>query len=251
MKTPAIIATATIAGSIAFAAGQQSGGKQSPPMPSGAQAHSMQEEMPQARMERLIEGCAPPSLANWLSPEPIEVPCSSQFATMLTASNATTGSIDIDGDGKIEYCQVTAISRDIVVGGTPNPGGISIRFNRWLTSTGVIEIVDVPIVPNDFASRLSETRFSGCTNVTVYIVNGVDSFGSQIAGWRDMDNDGDLDYIIFVRGETANTSTYGQFWFENTGYEKPAPTIAADLNGDGQVNGADLGLLLVAWGPNP
>jgi hypothetical protein len=41
------------------------------------------------------------------------------------------------------------------------------------------------------------------------------------------------------------------FWFENIGYEASQPPLAADLNGDGQVNGADLGLLLVAWGPNP
>lgn len=38
------------------------------------------------------------------------------------------------------------------------------------------------------------------------------------------------------------------FWLENTG--QPAkPRAAADLNGDGNVDGADLGMLLYAWGP--
>jgi hypothetical protein len=31
----------------------------------------------------------------------------------------------------------------------------------------------------------------------------------------------------------------------------PAPTCAADLTGDGQVNGADLGLLIGAWELTP
>jgi hypothetical protein len=38
-----------------------------------------------------------------------------------------------------------------------------------------------------------------------------------------------------------------QAWFENIGYEKPPPPLAADLNQDGDVNGIDLGLLLAAW----
>jgi hypothetical protein len=39
------------------------------------------------------------------------------------------------------------------------------------------------------------------------------------------------------------------FWLENTGFHH-ARAVPADLNHDGKVNGADLGLLLVAWGPN-
>lgn len=64
MKTPAIIASLTVASAIAFAAGQQSSGKRSSAMPSGAQAHSVQEEMPQARMAQAATGCPPPIAAD-------------------------------------------------------------------------------------------------------------------------------------------------------------------------------------------
>jgi len=72
-------------------------------------------------------------------------------------------------------------------------------------------------------------------------------------GWRDIDVDGDLDLIAEAALEYQGVSGYFglDIWFENTGYEKPAPPIAADLNRDGKVDGADLGMLLVAWGPNP
>jgi len=52
MKSPAIIASLTVVGSIAYAAGSQGvAGKHPPMMPSGSTAHSMQEAMPQERMQ--------------------------------------------------------------------------------------------------------------------------------------------------------------------------------------------------------
>ena len=60
-----------------------------------------------------------------------------------------------------------------------------------------------------------------------------------------MDGDGDLDYLVVL----SLSSGRRQVWFENTGFEKPAPPVAADLNRDGRVDGADLGMLLIAWGP--
>jgi hypothetical protein len=64
-----------------------------------------------------------------------------------------------------------------------------------------------------------------------------------------MDGDGDLDYLIILYVESASSNALQQVWFENIGFEKPAPPIAADINGDGRVDGADLGMLLIAWGP--
>lgn len=34
-------------------------------------------------------------------------------------------------------------------------------------------------------------------------------------------------------------------------WNTPGTSVGADLNGDGVVDGADLGLLLLAWGPCP
>jgi hypothetical protein len=55
---------------------------------------------------------------------------------------------------------------------------------------------------------------------------------------RDMDSDGDMDLVV---------SADINFWLENTGFQHTNP-IAADLNRDGRVDGADLGRLLVSWG---
>jgi hypothetical protein len=54
--------------------------------------------------------------------------------------------------------------------------------------------------------------------------------------------------VLYLNGYLPNGTR--QIWFENIGYEKPIPPLAADLNGDGWVNGLDLGLLLGAWGTN-
>ena len=56
-----------------------------------------------------------------------------------------------------------------------------------------------------------------------------------------MDKDGDLD-LIFV-DELDDSMIVMSNGGNNT------PVIPGDLNGDGLVNGADLGLMLVAWGP--
>lgn len=73
------------------------------------------------------------------------------------------------------------------------------------------------------------------------------------AGWADADRDGDKDLVLqfFADYGDGSSSLEGQIWFENIGHEKPAPPVAADINRDGQVNGADLGILLTAWGPDP
>jgi hypothetical protein len=113
------------------------------------------------------------------------------------------------------------------------------------------------------------------------------SIGAFMEGWLDCDGDGDLDIVLSFasRRDYANSGNgyfncypyideygfpqehcdYGWIcsgrgseigfrvtgWLENTGFEKPTSPIVADLNRDGKVDGADLGMLLVAWGPNP
>jgi hypothetical protein len=45
----------------------------------------------------------------------------------------------------------------------------------------------------------------------------------------------------------TNEGPQVSFWLENTGFQHSNP-IAADLNRDGRVDGADLSLVLYAWG---
>jgi hypothetical protein len=267
MKTAAIISTATIAGSIAFAAGQQTGTKQPPVMPSGSQMHTMQEGMPQARMAQMGGGCAPePWFATTLHP------ISGEGCGVL--DHLPLQNVDVNGDGTNDLCYPRGLFSDF--GGTL--GVVA------TTETGAIESRST----TDF---LQVTRFEQSPSGLVFTTNGVlPDLSAALAakipevgnwnpaecsgyhyyitfeplGWLDCDSDGDLDLIVnwnLWRREydpslpcmpVVGAAISGQYaWLENIGYEKPAPPLAADLNQDGQVDGADLGLLLVAWGPNP
>jgi hypothetical protein len=196
--------------------------------------------------------CSDVGVVPWLSPDPREVPCGdpSNPLAYLTASPGPHPG-DINGDGQMEYGRLGENSRDVLVGGNPVAQGLSMYFTRIASETSRVEVVEVQIVPVDIAARLSKTRFGGFPNISVYLTNSVDVLNSQLAGWRDMDGDGDLDYIVWVYAYNSTSGTNGQIWFENVGYEKPAPPLAADINRDGRVDGADLGMLLIAWGPTP
>jgi len=63
-----------------------------------------------------------------------------------------------------------------------------------------------------------------------------------VIGLRDCDNDGDLDLVI--RGEAGAGNPFMFMYFENTGFQHTAP-LEGDLNHDGQVDNADVGVLLL------
>lgn len=242
MKTPAIIASLTVAGSIAFAAGQQSGGKQSPAMPSGAQAHSMQEEMPEARMAQSSGGqsgnCEPP-FESWFSPVLREISYDCR-----PFSRAPFGCADVNGDDIADYfVSEGAGDMGIVTAGQPQRIYPNWLLHSRLDGVGSASFhTHVSVFPNtDAPGIVLKSMFPSLQSAT-----------SRNRGWRDCDGDGDLDLVVdidlYFFGDTQQLIP---FWFENIGYEKPVPPIAADINGDGRVDGADLGLLLVAWGPTP
>ena len=87
-------------------------------------------------------------------------------------------------------------------------------------------------------------------------------------GWIDCDDDRAMDLVCQVTVWKQERSWSSSFcgpnyycwdfvnveatypvWFKNTGFLDPHP-VASDLNHDGGVDGADLGLLLASWGPN-
>ena len=113
------------------------------------------------------------------------------------------------------------------------------------------DLVQILGFNQEISARLLEAN-PGLTYAAIDYFSSASLANDRTSGWRDCDEDGDLDLVVTVRLLFGSGSyEYRPMWFENIGYEKPAQPVAADLNGDGQVNGADLGLLLVAWGPNP
>jgi hypothetical protein len=255
MKTPAIIASLTVVGSIAYAAGSQgTAGKQPPVMPSGTQAHSMQEEMPQTRMQQ-SPGCPSHTVEYWFSPIPHLIGCTTGISPVVL-TNGTTAA-DVNGDGQAEYFTFRPIVVASVLNGSPLDGG-----NPNSAQNSYVSVSRLERIGNEFQAR--ETRVpifdasigAWCLEnlpqpapptrmVAIYFVESGNLPG--VSGWRDMDGDGDLDFVCRVTDEATWNA---QIWLENIGYEKPAPAVAADLNRDGKVDGADMGLLLYAWGPN-
>jgi hypothetical protein len=254
MKTPAIIASLTIVGSIAYAAGQGVAGKQSPAMPRGTRAHSMQQEMP--AMAGIAKGaeadCPPGDPLGWLSQVPQIIQCATNANSFLVAVNGSA--VDVNGDGVLEYYgRVPFDGTDIVINGIPSQATQSLWFNRIDHSTQLPTAIrdSLEVVPPSLGQWVLAT-FPAATSASVSLADVVDwNFGTNISGWRDMDGDGDLDYLARLYVAEGASSFTMQIWFENIGFEKPAPPVAADLNRDGRVDGADLGMLLVAWGPNP
>lgn len=67
-------------------------------------------------------------------------------------------------------------------------------------------------------------------------------------GWRDMDSDGDLDFIVYLSWSyPEGTSDSRLVWAENTGYPASPKHNPYDLDQDGHVNTADLSLLLMEF----
>jgi hypothetical protein len=248
MKTPAIIASLTVAGSIAFAAGQQSGGRQSPPMPSGAQAHSMQEEMSEARMAQLT-GCQTDP-ATWFNPIPKRIRlCVGSNTIGNTVGRIPINAADVNADGILEFFDILD-GQDVQIRSNETPPTTKPLLLQSVTVNTETEtvvyrnsVIDVGASTGEFVYQ-ALTAIGWNTATKIYL---------SPAGWRDVDHDGDLDLVCSAYWySSAVIGTWStDFWFENIGYEASQPPLAADLNGDGQVNGADLGLLLVAWGPNP
>jgi hypothetical protein len=145
---------------------------------------------------------------------------------------------DVNGDGRPEVLRVG--NAMIVQGGSPDQGA-ALVLQEVRSEGGSTSVIQSTILRGSVVAQPVLERFPGCWTVSAYLFECL----------RDMDEDGDLDVVVFCTARNRDESIRGtmSFWIENTGYEKPAPPIAADINGDGRVDGADLGMLLVAWGP--
>lgn len=67
--------------------------------------------------------------------------------------------------------------------------------------------------------------------------------------WRDMDRDGDIDLVLFFYASAApgGLGFSETVWIENTGLPAAPPPNPYDLDQDGNVNTADLSLLLLEF----
>ena len=154
---------------------------------------------------------------------------------------------DLDGDGDVDVTTVNSFANAGQVFRNDGLGGLA---NGVTYSTDPFPLAsDLGDLDGDGDMDWITSSYSG--DWFLFVNDGAgnfslrESFPAPIAASCslpvDMDNDGDLD-LIFV--DELDDS---MIVMSNGGNNTPDPP--GDLNGDGFVNGADLGLMLVAWGP--
>lgn len=228
MKTPAIVAALTVAGSLAFAAGERD--TPQPRLPTG-KAPDLADRPPVAA----ADSCQPSSSEGWFSPvfRPI---ASAPGCPVVNYTSQTFNAADVNGDGTDEYFAFPT-NGEIVSNYEPSTGCL-VTNSRMTEVAGEVEESYVCILSASTVGASFIQRYGEYKSVTL-----------SPQGWRDMDADGDLDLVAFTVIPTPDQpSLFFAGWFENIGYEKPTPPLAADLNEDGNVDGVDLGMLLASWG---
>jgi hypothetical protein len=213
----------------------------------------MMKEMP---AERLARGDCPPVLtASWFAPTPRLLECNTPNG--LSLATIKGNAVDINGDGSLDFWMAARNTVLAVWNGQPYSATEDGPASGFLTISQVNQVGDSYQVQQLTLSIFTATIGEWCLAnlptpggpnraVRLHLYENGQAENIAWSGWRDIDGDGDLDFVCRA---TDDWTWNAQIWFENIGYEKPAPPIAADINGDGRVDGADLGMLLIAWGP--
>jgi hypothetical protein len=288
MKIAAIVATATIAGSIAYAAGSQGVvGKQSPVMPSEPEmtthevAGGTAESLP-AQSSPLTTGAydaCGETVINIVSGVPrFFAPfCNGASSLNYLPPVLPLSPADVNSDGAPEIYGVGEPGTIAVCGATTQTWA----GDSLITRTSVVQTSDGASHRFESVAKVSEETLKVLVPLTLQwatqecgvnrceIAFGLKWLRISPKGWLDCDNDGDLDMVCTAQGFqvqrngedylswegtfwicaqiVTNEGPKVSFWLENTGFQHTNP-IAADLNRDGRVDGADLSLVLYAWG---
>ncbi len=256
MNTLAVASSIALTGSLLTAATWRDSGV--PPI-AGERAGQAERRIAARpdRSARIGGGCGGGQEAAWFAPNPRDIQCaanpsgSNNLGYLQCEVNAAC---DINGDGVGDFHELSPSNRDIIVSGVQQTCEGYVLLDRvdsdasGITSRGFT--LNVRVYGPELAAWVYQ-QYPAVADATVYLRNNTGT--KEICGWRDMDGDGDRDFCVFVSIRLTNDGYWRQrqVWFENVGYEKPVPPRAADIYRDGRVDGADLGLVLVSWGPNP
>jgi hypothetical protein len=209
-----------------------------------------------ARPSPTQSDCPARVTSQWFSTVPREIGCTPTppFASELFYVQADQASpCDIDGDGTSDFWSFqAAASFDVIISGNDQPVPTEQIVLSLLSAVGP-EVNARSEATQVFGGSLLQwirMNYPSVADATVYLRTN-DGQSRQIAGWRDMDGDKDLDYIVsvsvYVGPAGQSPEVRRQVWFENTGFEANRKGAAADLNRDGVVNGEDLCIVLAAW----
>lgn len=265
MKTPAIVSTLTVVGSLAFAAGREGGrlGAQEVPQPEGALASADGNELPQALS---TDQCAIGEPLNWFTKAYRLPSCFTQRWSQASLLQRGHVVADIDRDGKDDHLLPMHFRDD-------GNGCVPTHTDQWQWGGGVVNCAlgsEYPFLWKPVTSNVGGTvtltlqpalTLQSVTHALVFgdLEDGTYDYSYSVNSLKlmdlfDVDADGDLDLIIHMAIYAYPNEAQppvpeqwnGLFWFENNAVTNPP--VAADLNQDGNVDGIDLGLLLASWG---
>jgi hypothetical protein len=265
MKTAAIIASLTVVGSLAFAAGKEGVKPVDPEVPQaeGTLASANGSESMQALA---ADQCAIGEPLNWFTKAYRLPPCFAQRWSQSSLLERGQVVADIDRDGKDDHL-IPMHFRDNGNGCVPTHtdqwewgsevGNCGFGWDYpflWKPATsrvgGTVTLTLQPVLSNTSVNTalVVGDLEDGTFDYSYYTVSSL-----RLMDLFDLDGDGDLDVIVYMvayahpnEGGQPPEDWTGLFWLENNAI--PNPPLAADLNHDGNVDGVDLGLLLAAWG---
>jgi hypothetical protein len=142
---------------------------------------------------------------------------------------------DVDGDGSEEYLRCEIAPMVASAGGPIDACGLKLQSTR--IAGGELQVEERCVLGTLALGQYAQALAPG---QDVYLFR---------TGLRDMDADGDMDAVCNLGWGPWDAGTFSftaWAWIENTGFEY-AFRHRADLNRDGRVSGADLGLLLGEW----
>ena len=148
---------------------------------------------------------------------------------------------DVNGDDEIEAFASDEIIPLVIDGVLTTGNDVALWYSELAQSpTGVVAKLR-PVISSELVRNWA---------VSNELLHGFDYAKAYLMGWRDTDADGDLDLLIYLFGYTYDGSDENRLdkiiWIENTGFQHTTH-LTGDINGDGKVNGADLGLVLSNW----
>jgi hypothetical protein len=139
--------------------------------------------------------------------------------------------VDLDRNGVLEF--ISSRGSAIGISGAAQPVLLAQHVD---VVAGVTNLRQRPVMLSESMGEYVRSRFPGATSWSPYTPS-----------WRDMDDDGDLDALLQFYVSTTTGGSGGVVWIENTGLPAAPPPNPYDLDQDGNVNTADLSLLLLEF----
>ena len=204
----------------------------SPRTATTAFASSQQPQPADRGIGRKADAAAPVAMLSdcELTPENFFNPIPNKISACVEFGCQSISMADVNGDGKADYFSPLEMVFHVIDNGQVL-SGLDILLQTMLEHASQGSSIKTKIVWNTGnLGNYLKSIFPDAPNVI-----------TRIKGWRDCDGDGDLDLVCAIE---TDGGLLGFVYFENTGFQHTAP-LEGDINHDGQVDSADVGVLLL------